>query len=69
MPLALLHWWREDRQAEQHKQSAGAELVKKTPEAKAACEKVEALRRSAIGSAETASSSTPVRQRFFPVRS
>lgn len=67
----LLYSWREDRQREQQKQSQGTEqrlrqenarlkrvLANKTLEAdflKAACEKVEALRRTATGSGETAS--------------
>jgi len=67
----LLYLWRDSQQREQQKQfrSAGQRLLrenaelkkalaKKTVEAdflKAACEKVEALRRSAIGSGETAS--------------
>jgi transposase-like protein len=69
--LQLLYLWREDRQREQQKQVLGAEqrlrqenaqlrkaLLKKTLEVdflKAACEKVEALRRTATGSGETAS--------------
>ena len=67
----LLYLWRDSRQREQEKQSGSAEyrlrrenaelkkaLLKKTLEVdflKAACEKVEALRRSATGSGETAS--------------
>ena len=67
----LLYLWREDRQRQQQKQFQNAEqrlrqentqlrkaLVKKTLEVdflKAACEKVEALRRTATGSGETAS--------------
>jgi len=67
----LLYLWRESRQREQQKQSQTAAqrlreenaqlkkaLAKKTLEVdflKAACEKVEALRRSATGSGETAS--------------
>ena len=67
----LLYFWRDSQQREQEKQSRSAAerlrlenarlrtaLVKKTLEAdflKAACEKVEALRRTAIGSGEMAS--------------
>ena len=67
----LLYLWREDRQRQQQKQFQNAEqrlrqentqlrkaLVKKTLEVdflKAACEKVEALRRTATGSGEMAS--------------
>jgi transposase-like protein len=67
----LLYAWREDQRREQQKQSQGAEqrlrqengqlkktLAKKTLEVdflKAACAKVEALRRTATGSGETAS--------------
>jgi transposase-like protein len=67
----LLYLWRESQQREQQKQSTSSgqrlrrenaelkkALVKKTLEAdflKAACEKVEALRRTATGSGETAS--------------
>ncbi len=67
----LLYSWRETEQRERQKQSQGAEqrlrrentelrkaLVKRTLEVdflKAACEKVEALRRTATGSGETAS--------------
>lgn len=67
----LLYSWREDRQRQQQKQSQGTEqrlrrenaqlkrvLANKTLEAdflKAACAKVEALRRTATGSGETAS--------------
>lgn len=67
----LLYWWRDRQQRKEHNQFLAAEqrlrqenaelkkaLVKKTLEAdflKAACEKIEALRRSAAGSGETAS--------------
>ena len=67
----LLHQWRETAQREQQKQTQGAEqrlrqentqlkkaLVKRTLEVdflKAACEKAEALRRTATGSGETTS--------------
>lgn len=67
----LLYLWRDSQQREQQKQSMSAErrlrqenaelkkaLLKKTLEVdflKAACEKVEALRRTATGSGETAS--------------
>jgi transposase-like protein len=67
----LLYLWREDQQRQHQKQFQNAEqrlrqentqlrkaLVKKTLEVdflKAACEKVEALRRTATGSGETAS--------------
>ena len=67
----LLHWWRETQRREQQKQAHGAKerlrqenaqlkkaLVKRTLEVdflKAACEKVEALRQTAIGSGEMAS--------------
>jgi transposase-like protein len=67
----LLYQWRDTSQREQQKQTQGAEqrlrqenaqlkkaLVKRTLEVdflKAACEKVEALRRTATGSGETAS--------------
>ena len=67
----LLYLWREDQQRQQQKQFQNAEqrlrqenaqlrraLVKKTLESdflKAACEKVEALRRTATGSGEMAS--------------
>lgn len=67
----LLYGWRESRQHEQRKQLQNTEqrlrqenaqlrkaLLKRTLEVdflKAACEKVEALRRSATGSGETAS--------------
>jgi transposase-like protein len=67
----LLYLWREDRQRQHQKQFQNAEqrlrqentqlrkaLVKKTLEVdflKAACEKVEALRRTATGSGEMAS--------------
>jgi transposase-like protein len=67
----LLYLWRDDHQREQQKQFENTEqrlrqenaqlkkvLTKKTLEVdflKAACEKVEALRRSATGSGETAS--------------
>ncbi len=67
----LLYSWRETERRERQKQSQGAEqrlrqenaqlrkaLLKRTLEVdflKAACEKVEALRRTATGSGETAS--------------
>lgn len=67
----LLYWWRESQQREERKQFQNTEqrlrqenaqlrkaLLKKTLEVdflKAACEKVEALHRSATGSGETAS--------------
>ena len=67
----LLYWWRDRQQREEHNRFLATEqrlrqenaelkkaLLKKTLEAdflKAACAKVEALRRSATGSGETAS--------------